>query len=598
MKHIVLILVLVLCNGQSFGQFAFEKNVKTQLFHRIENGQTWAVAVLKIQDGWHLYHDELGPGIGIPTKLKMLPLQEQWQIAPLPKPYRLEQAKLGKDGADTWVWSHKGTIIIYAKSKNIINNPVLEIKGLTCEDSGSCIPYADKVKSLGRGEDALFNNFLTHFKEIDSTKIVSKNKIAKDVVTLNWQKFTPQTTVKDRSVLFWIFLAFIAGIFLNVMPCVLPVVSLKVLSLVENAGKDKGAMFKHGLVFALGILAVFFVLAVLASSLGMGWGEQFQQPAFMIAMIAIIFAFALSLFGVFEMAVPTSINNIAAVKHEGYKDSFLKGVLTTLLATPCSGPFLGGTLAWALSQSTAIIFAVFMSLGLGMATPYVFLTSQPKLLSFLPKPGQWMVTFKQVTGFILLLTVIYLMFSLPHNMIIYTNVVLVFIGFASWYYGKYASFGLSLFRRIISVSIVISIISFGVWLAFVPLYNTYEQQNHSALNWQEFTPSSFKKYQLEGRSIFVDFTANWCPNCKFNEVNVFEHPEIVGLFKQKNVVIMKVDLTHNTKKSQQGRDFMQQLGGRSIPFMAVFASDKPLSPHIRFDLINRDDMSNILQSLP
>ena len=227
-------------------------------------------------------------------------------------------------------------------------------------------------------------------------------------------QYTPRTSQPGHGLLVWMLLAFVAGLVLNVMPCVLPVVSIKVLSFVQQAGESRRRVLAMGLVFAAGMLTVFLALAAVAILFGLGWGQQFQSQAFLIILITLVFAFALSLFGVYDFAVPTGVNALAAATtREGFASVYLKGVLATLLATPCSGPFLGSTMAWTLTQPPSIVLLMFSMLGLGMAMPYVVLTAHPESLTRLPKPGAWMETFKQIMGFLLMGTVAYLMISPP-----------------------------------------------------------------------------------------------------------------------------------------------------------------------------------------
>ena len=194
-------------------------------------------------------------------------------------------------------------------------------------------------------------------------------------------------------------LAFAAGFLLNFMPCVLPVVGLKLLSFVQQANSDRKRILLMNLSYTAGLLSVMLILATLAVFAGLGWGAQFSSAAFTVTLSTIVFAFGLSFLGVWEIPLPGFVGDASGkVKEEGYGGAFSKGVLSTLLATPCSGPFLGAALAWAVTQPTYLTYAVFATVGLGMASPYLVVGLFPSAIRFLPKPGHWMVAFKQIMG--------------------------------------------------------------------------------------------------------------------------------------------------------------------------------------------------------
>ncbi len=234
---------------------------------------------------------------------------------------------------------------------------------------------------------------------------------------------------------------FLGGLILNVMPCVLPVIGLKVMSFVQQAGESRSRVFVLNVWYSLGLISVFLVLAILAVAAGLGWGEQFQSETFTITMSAVVFVFALSLLGVWEIPIPGMVGSGkagAAAEKEGAGGAFAKGVLTTILATPCTGPFLGTALAWAVLQPAYIVFATFTSMGLGMASPYLVLGAFPKLISaVLPKPGAWMDTFKQLMGFVLLGTVIWLLTSIEADAVIPAIALLFGLWLACWFVGKF-----------------------------------------------------------------------------------------------------------------------------------------------------------------
>ena len=202
------------------------------------------------------------------------------------------------------------------------------------------------------------------------------------------------------------------------MPCVLPVIGLKVFAFIEQAGQSRWKIFTLNLWYALGVISVFMLLAVLSIVFRLGWGQLFQYPEFNIAMAAVIFAMGLSFMGIWEIPIPGFIGTSKVTEigqKEGYEGAFAKGTITTLLATPCTGPFMGTALVGVLSRSPWQIMTIFFTIGLGMASPYLLIGAFPQLIRFLPKPGEWMNTFKQLMGFVLIGTVVYLLTLLkPH----------------------------------------------------------------------------------------------------------------------------------------------------------------------------------------
>jgi thiol:disulfide interchange protein len=410
--------------------------------------------------------------------------------------------------------------------------------------------------------------------------------------------YTPRTTQAGHGLLVWLLLAFVAGLLMNIMPCVLPVVSIKVLSFVEQAGESRRRVLAMGLVFAAGMITVFLALAGAAILFGLGWGQQFQSQTFLIVMIALVFAFALSLFGVFEFGVPQAVGALAArPPREGYGSVFLKGVLATLLATPCSGPLLGSTLAWTLTQPPAVVLLVFGMLGVGMALPYVVLTAQPALLSRLPRPGAWMDTFKQIMGFLLIGTVVYLMISLDPQLLLYTVMLLVFVALGAWVWGQFAWRPASGVGRALLLAAVLAVVAAGAYLSFHTLRGAVHPPA-AALAWEPFDEAKLQQYAREGRSVMLDFTADWCANCAFNEVRVYNAPAVRGLLAEKRVVAMKADLTREGPATDAMRALMARLGARSIPFLAVFPGDEPTRPYTLYDLVTREQVNRVLSQLP
>jgi len=377
---------------------------------------------------------------------------------------------------------------------------------------------------------------------------------------------------------------------LNVMPCVLPVISIKILSLVQQAKEDRKTVFIHGLVFSAGILAVFLILAFAAANAGHSWGEHFQSSTFLVAMIIVIFLFSLGLFDVYTIEVPGFVSRQGGQAREGLGGSFLKGMLATLLATPCSGPFLGGTLAYALSKPPEIIFAIFASIGVGMAIPYVILTAHPAFLRFVPKPGPWMVRFKELMGFVLLGTVVYLLGIVSNELRIWVIGVCLILGLAAWIFGKVTGPERSLAHRMFwrTVAIVIAV-GLSYWTHGLLVVGSH------LLEKEPFNFARLQALGQEGRTVMVDWTADWCPNCKFVEKTVLESEEVRRAMKRKDVVFMVADITQ-TRPVEEA--LMNRLGSKAIPFLGVFPGDDSKRVHTLRDIYSIEDVLEILSQCP
>ncbi len=402
---------------------------------------------------------------------------------------------------------------------------------------------------------------------------------------------------------FWtvIPIAFLAGFLLNFMPCVLPVVGLKLLSFAQQAKLSQRRVLLLNLAYTAGLVSVMLVLASLAVFAGFGWGEQFSSPAFTISLTAIVFAFSLSLLGVWEVSLPGFVGTLGGkTSSQGYTGAFSKGVLSTLLATPCSGPFLGAALAWAVTQPSYLTYLVFTSVGLGMASPFLVVGVFPAVIRFLPRPGNWMIAFKQVMGFVMLVTVVYLLSFIPIASVVPTVLLLLGIGIGLWIIGRVPAYESSA-KHLVSWTFALALIagsasiSFG-WLNGV-MQNRFERaaqrllvesnasagQNRivesksSKIDWQEYSPEKLEALLRAGESVFIDFTADWCLTCKANEAAAIETPEFVASLQAGRVIALRAD---KTEPNPEADLLLRKLGNAaaSIPFYAVFSAEKPTEP--------------------
>ncbi len=397
-------------------------------------------------------------------------------------------------------------------------------------------------------------------------------------------------------------LAFVAGFLLNLMPCVLPVVGLKLLSFVQQSNENRRRVLLLNVAYSAGLMSVMLVLATFAVFAGLGWGEQFSGTTFSVILAAIVFAFGLSFLGIWEVPAPGFVGAAeGSATGEGYGGAFSKGVLSTLLATPCSGPFLGSTLAWAIVQPAYLTYAVFAVVALGMASPYLLVGLFPRLVRLLPRPGNWMVTFKQMMGFVLLATVVYLLSFISPPSVVPTVVMLLGVGFGCWWVGR----GLSLEsrgRRVRAWAVATACIAATAWMSFGWLEHVMAKRFERAVERQLLAaaePSGraalfprhdlegiawepFSKHRLEelvngGKTVFVDFTADWCLTCKANEAVAIERPGVARLIRENGVVALRAD---KTKPAPEVDETLRRLGNKaaSIPFYAIFPSNSSNKP--------------------
>lgn len=397
----------------------------------------------------------------------------------------------------------------------------------------------------------------------------------------------------------WIILGMLGGLILNIMPCVLPVISIKVMSFIQQADEDPKRVFQLGLIFSAGILVSFWILAIAiltlrsVTGLNQSWGALFQQPVFVISMISVVFVFALSLFGVFEITLSSAASTrlSGAAEREGFGGAFMKGVLATLLATPCTAPLLAPAIALALAAPITTTMTLFTAVGAGMALPYVLLTARPGWMKkVLPKPGNWMVAFKQLMGFLLVGTAVWLLWILGKLMdadaVVWTVAFLGFLSLASWLYGK-TSFNWSVGRRFVTYMASIAIAFSGAWFCFGFMYEAPEpvvaSKPDAPLNpcdldwtggipWIPYEKGLAQKWAAEGYTVYVDYTAAWCLTCQTNKKVALGNDEVRKRLKDGSIIPIKADFTRYDPDIQADLD---RHGRDAVPLNIILPANKP-----------------------
>ncbi|HKM57166.1 MAG TPA: thioredoxin family protein [Chthoniobacterales bacterium] len=396
-------------------------------------------------------------------------------------------------------------------------------------------------------------------------------EVTDNTVLAHPRSLSQPATVDLLTVLQMLGFAIVGGLILNVMPCVLPVISLKIFGFVSEAGNEHKKTFRLSMAFAGGIIGCFAVLAavvVLLRAVGaqVGWGFQFQDYRFIVLISCLVFAFALNLFGVYELSVSAkATQNLATLAGgHGYQAAFFQGVFATVLATPCTAPFLGTASAFAFAQPGWVTVLVFLFIGIGMALPYIVLAFNPSWLRYLPKPGHWMLRLKQFMGFLLAGTLLWLMWVLGQmrgvNGIVELGAMLLVIAVLAWIKGSFWTPVSSGRSRLLSAAAMICVL-----LAAAGAYGFVTRP--SQMVWKPFTKSSLEEALASGKPVFVDFTADWCITCKANERFAIDTPQVREAFSKRNVVILKADWTNGNPEITQ---ILNQYGRAGVPMYLVY----------------------------
>ena len=368
---------------------------------------------------------------------------------------------------------------------------------------------------------------------------------------------TTAASATPVSLLGTLFFALLGGLILNLMPCVFPVLGIKILGFVNQAGQDQKKVILHGLVFALGVLLSFWTLATVLAVLRaggdqLGWGFQLQSPLFVFALAAVMLIFAMNMSGVFEFGLSaTGVGSDLQMK-SGFAGSFFTGVLATVVATPCSAPFLAPALGAALTLSTVESFAVFTAIAIGLAGPYLLLSIFPAAVKILPRPGAWMETFKQFMAFPLYATVAYLTWVLAgqttENGSLMALFGLVLIALGVWFYGRYNAPGTKPGKVRFGTVTAALVFALGAWTGYPEdiASKTAAAQAAGApeVVWEKWSPETVAKLRAEGKTIYVDFTARWCATCQTNKKIVFHSDAVLRAFAAKKIVTLRGDWTN------------------------------------------------------
>lgn len=497
-----------------------------------------------------------------------------------------------------WLEDDIGDVSFFPYKQGVID--ISSKQKLTATDSGYVLSV-DRNQNLKQNPDSLSGILVssTGWRGPDSEKaiefvlpVTSDRRGAESLASINiWQ-----------ALLF----AFIGGMILNLMPCVLPVLSIKILGFVNQAGEERGKIFAHGLIFTAGVLLSFVTMAMVlillrAGGQELGWGFQLQSPGFLAGLSIFMFLFALNLLGVFEIG--SSLTRLNTGQSSGWSGSFLNGVTATVVATPCTAPFMGSALGFSLSQPAWVSLSIFVFLGLGMAFPYLLLSAFPRFLKLLPKPGRWMESLKQFMGFLLLATVIWLAWVLGVqagvNSVAVLMIALLISAVGGWIYGRWGRQVSSVLARtvVIAVALILILGSFGFSISGVRLMavdrSTAYQSGENDMKWLSFDPDHVAELIESGQPVFIDFTAAWCLSCQVNEKVAFGSQKVRQKIADLGVTTFKADWT---KRDDMITRALAEYGRNSVPLYVLHTDEgeeiilpEIITPEIVLDALNKID---------
>jgi thiol:disulfide interchange protein len=367
----------------------------------------------------------------------------------------------------------------------------------------------------------------------------------------------------------------LGGLILNLMPCVFPVIGLKIMGFVQQSGNDSKKIALHGVAFALGVIASFGVLSGIlfaarsaagAGASSIGWGYQLQNPWVVLTLMLLMFVLALNMFGLFELGTSATSVGGSLQSKQGLSGSFFSGVLATVVATPCSAPFLGTAIGAAIGLPAFQFFGAFGAMAVGLALPYLFLSCYPQFIDYLPRPGAWMESFKQAMSFLLFATAGYLLWVYAGQIQLENLLGPIFglssIAIAAWVYGRWNLPHRPQKIRYIALSLTAVFAIGGLWLAKPPV--------KSKLVWEPWSQARVDELISAGTPVYIDFTAQWCATCQVNKKTSYSD-EVIALMKEKGIVALKADKTSANPEIEAK---LQELGRTAIPVNVLLVPGK------------------------
>jgi thiol:disulfide interchange protein len=546
------------------------------LYNEAVKGEPFPIGIyLQSDPGWHTYAHPSGDS-GMPTSVTWdLPKGVVASDIDWPKPKAFSE-----EGLTTY--GYEGSVLL----------PVSLTLDAT-SDLKSTLPLKGTVEWLECNTVCLPQSFDFEL-HIPVVENVAKQTINPKATALWPEMASFNSTHQAKPNAFWLMIlwAFLGGLILNFMPCVFPVIGLKALGFIEQGREDPLKAKFHGLVFTLGVWVSFCALAgvlifLRAQGEELGWGFQLQSPGFVLALSALLFALAWSLMGVFEIGLSAMNFGSNLSNRTGYKGSFFSGVLATVVATPCTAPFMGVALGFALSQSVFSALIIFSAMALGISAPFLALTCFPSLIEKLPRPGSWMETFKQFTAFPLFATTLWLLsvFAAQTSLenCFFALWSLLGLGFSLWCYGKFCNLGCKKYSKITGWILIILSATGASYLAQEALnLESSAHENQQSLPWEVFSDEKLQSILASGRPVFVNFTAKWCLTCQANLHGPLGSDAVREAFMKANVACLKADWTQRDPKITQA---LHRLNRSGVPAYALYSPKQPHEPLVLPELL-------------
>lgn len=552
----------------------------------LNDGGTLTVTVT-VPDKWHVNANKVTDEFLKPSSVEAKAEGLEFGEAVWPEPI-----KEYNEALELEIWTFRGTFSVQIPVK-AVDGTNYDSLGTTVTfnyqacDNSICLAPASKTISL----DGQTNNGTigTGVKKNDSEIRAVEGRTGESRADARENGAGSEAglaEVASAGIALLLFFAFVGGIILNLMPCVLPVLSLKLFSLIKQAGESRGRLLTLGGATTAGILCSFWVLAAVVAAVkagggSAGWGMQFQSAGFIAFMVVILTAFAMSFFGVFEIWLPwsTTTRMDSAGQKSGLAGAFFTGALLVLLSTPCSAPFLGTAMGFAFAQTTPILFLFFSAAGLGLALPYMLVSAFPHMLKVFPKPGVWMIHLQRVMGVLLLASVGWLFWIVNEQagltgVELFAAVAIASIA-CSVLLGKFAKPGTAFIREV-AVVILSSVALFSLWFAgiapeyeraAIATFNARMQQQMTEDGWFRYSPALIEEFAKAKRTVFIDVTADWCLTCKANEAAVLEDEDFVRAMDNLNVALVKADWTRETPEVNALLQSMEKSG---VPAYAIY----------------------------
>jgi thiol:disulfide interchange protein DsbD len=431
----------------------------------------------------------------------------------------------------------------------------------------------------------------------------------------NTSQPTPVQKQKNSGavLIFALFSGFLGGLILNLMPCVLPVISLKIFGFISQAGASPQRIFRHGVAFTAGVFSWFLGLAILVILLKSGghqvtWGAfQFQSPLFVVFLSVLVFVFALNLLGLFEITLPgaASTRLDQATSSDGYLGSFCQGLFATLLATPCTAPFLGSALGFAFGQSPAVILGMFLAVASGMSLPYLLLSARPGWRSWIPKPGAWMEVIRQFLAFPLLATNVWLLWVLNNQLggaaVLRILTLFLLIALLLWSIARAGGISSGRIRILIQVLLLLllgipallltrTILAISPSAAQTPVTVT----GGEGISWVPYSASELDRLRSEGKPVFLDFTASWCLTCQFNDRTAINVPAVRKALRDRGITAMKGDWTNSDPAITEA---LKSFGRVGVPLAVFYPAGQRSEPIVLPELLTEKIVLDTLGAL-